>query len=71
VIAGCVILAGWPLAEALRASGAAFSLVLAVVIAASVILSLAVVAIWLRRRRGDFGWLADELRHLRRRRAAR
>ncbi|HSS01793.1 MAG TPA: lipopolysaccharide biosynthesis protein [Kofleriaceae bacterium] len=71
VIAGCVTLAGWPLAQALRASGAAFSLVLAVVMAVCVVLSVALVAIGLRRRSGDFGWLADELRQLARRRRAR
>lgn len=71
VIAGCVALAGWPLAEALRAADAPFSLVLGVVLAAAIIVSLALVAIWLRRRHGDFGWLADELRNIRGRRGPR
>lgn len=71
VIACCVTLAAWPLAAALRASDAPFSLVLGVVVAAAVVVSLALIAVWLRRRRGDFGWLAQELKNLRRRRKAK
>ena len=70
VIAGCVSLAAWPVAAQLRARGTAFSLVLAVAVAAAVVVSLGLLALWLRRGRGDFGWLAQELGNLRRRRKA-
>jgi O-antigen/teichoic acid export membrane protein len=71
VLACCVTLATWPLAESLRTSNAPFALVLGVVLAAAIVVSLAPIAIWLRRRHGDFGWLAEELGNLRRRRSAR
>jgi PST family polysaccharide transporter len=67
-LAACVVATAWPLADRLRAAGAPFSVVLAVVGVTAVALSLALAAVWLRRGRGDFGWLAGELRTLRRRR---
>jgi O-antigen/teichoic acid export membrane protein len=70
VLAAGVSLAGWPLAQALRPAGLPFSLVLAVVLAAAAVVSVAPCAVWLRRGRGDFGWLAGELGHLRRRRTS-
>jgi PST family polysaccharide transporter len=70
VLAAGVTLAGWPLAQALRAAGLPFSIVLAVVLAAAAAVSVAPCAVWLRRGRGDFGWLAGELGHLRRRRTS-
>jgi len=45
--------------------------VLGVVVAAACVVSLALIAAWLRRGRGDFGWLAQELTSLRRRRTSR
>lgn len=70
VLAAAVTAAGWPLAQALRAAGLPFSLVLAVVLAVAAAVSVAPCAVWLRRGRGDFGWLAGELGNLRRRRTS-
>jgi O-antigen/teichoic acid export membrane protein len=70
-IACGVIVAAWPLAHALRAADMPFSVVLGVVVVAAAAVGLALIAVWLRRGRGDFAWLAQELRKLRRRRASR
>lgn len=70
LLAAAVTAAGWPLAQVLRAAGLPFSLVLAGALAAATVVSVAPCAVWLRRGRGDFGWLAGELRHLRRRRTS-
>jgi PST family polysaccharide transporter len=71
LLAAGVTLAGWPLARALRAADLPFALVLAGVLAAAIAVSAAPCAVWLRRGRGDFGWLAGELGHLLRRRTSR
>jgi len=71
VIACCVILAAWPLAGELRASEAPFSFVLGAVVVAACVVSFALIAVGLRRGHGDFGWLAQELSKLRRRRTSR
>ncbi len=70
LLAAAVTAAGWPLAQALRAADLPFWLVLAVVLAAAAAVSVAPCAVWLRRGRGDFGWLAGELGNLRRRRTS-
>jgi O-antigen/teichoic acid export membrane protein len=70
-LAGGVIAATWPLAQVLRAADLPFSLVLGAAIAAAAAVSIAPAAVWLRRGRGDFGWLAGELGNLRRRRTSR
>lgn len=69
-IAGAVTGTAWPLAGALRAAGAPFSLVLGAVVAWAAAVSLALIAAWLKRGHGDFGWLAQELSGLRRPRAS-
>jgi PST family polysaccharide transporter len=71
VIAGCVISTAWPLAHALRAANAPFSVVLGATVAAAAGVSLAMLAVGVRRGRGDFAWFAQELRKLRRPRASR
>jgi len=71
LLAAAVTAVGWPLARALRAADLPFALVLGAVLAAAAVISVAPCAVWLRRGRGDFGWLAGELGHLRRRRTSR
>jgi PST family polysaccharide transporter len=71
LLAAGVTVAGWPLAQALRAADLPFALVLGGVLAAALAVSVAPCAVWLRRGRGDFGWLAGELGHLLRRRTSR
>lgn len=71
VLALLVAVMAWPAAEALRAARVPPPLIFAVVGASSVLLCLGMLAIWLRRGRGDFGWLGGELRRVRRRGRAR
>ncbi|HEX3760853.1 MAG TPA: lipopolysaccharide biosynthesis protein [Kofleriaceae bacterium] len=68
LLAGAVLLIDWPLAQALRAAQLPFLVVLALVLAVAGAVTLAPIAVWLRRGRGDFAWLAGELGNLRRRR---
>lgn len=67
VLAGVVVAVTWPLAHALRTTTLAPWLVFASLAALSVLVCLAIVAIWLRRGRGDFAWLGGELARIRRR----
>jgi O-antigen/teichoic acid export membrane protein len=62
LIAGLVIAAiAWPTAEALRQASVLGPLRLAIIAAIGAIVTLALTAWWLRRARGDFEWLRDEL----------
>lgn len=56
-----------PLTEILRAAELAAPLVLGIVSLVALVACLAVLVLWIRRKRGDFGWLADEVGRLRRR----
>jgi PST family polysaccharide transporter len=74
LVAGGVIgAAAWPLAEALRDAGVLGPVRLAVIAVAGAVITLAMIAVWIRRGRGDFAWLRDELgvatKRLRRKRA--
>lgn len=61
----------WPLAMFLRPVTASAPLIFALVALASMVACVAALAWLIHRGRGDFGWLADELRNLRRRKSKR
>lgn len=71
VLGGLLGAAAWPAAAALRGAGLPAAVTLAVVVALGAVAGGAVIALWLRRRRGDFAWLAAELAGLRGRFARR
>lgn len=66
-LSGLVALACLPLTGALRAAGQPVVLIFVVVALVAVAICLAATVIGIARRRGDFGWLRDELGRLRRR----
>ena len=57
----------WPLAHAAREAKLSAAVILVGVALLAIALSLGIVAVWVRRGRGEFGWLRDELRRLRQR----
>lgn len=66
VLASVVAAVAVPVAHALRAAGAAPPIVVIAVVAVGLVPYLAVIALWLRRPRGDFAWLRQELERFRR-----
>ncbi|MCX5741626.1 MAG: lipopolysaccharide biosynthesis protein [Proteobacteria bacterium] len=69
-LAGLVVATVLPLATVLRGSSS-FVVVVVVALAAAGVVCLAAIAVLLRRKRGHFAWLRDELMRLRGRRAPR
>jgi PST family polysaccharide transporter len=67
LVALVVAATAWPLAAALRGANQSTAVVFGGTLVASIGLSLLLVAFWLRRSRGDFRWLRDELQRLARR----
>jgi O-antigen/teichoic acid export membrane protein len=59
----------WPAAVAMRAHALPTAAVFVALALASILACLALLAVWLRRGRGDFAWLGKELRRVLRRRA--
>ena len=66
VLSALVVVVGWPLAHALRAAHVATPVVFATITAVAIATCAATVFVWVRRGHGDFAWLGDELRRLRR-----
>lgn len=66
VLSVLVLAVAWPLAAVLRGHALPAPVIFVIVTLASIALCGAVVAIWVRRGRGDFAWLGDELRTIRR-----
>jgi len=62
LLAGVVIgAATWPLAQLLRDADTFAPLRLAIVAALGAAITIAMIAVWVRRGRGDFAWLGGEL----------
>ncbi len=70
VLAVVATAVAWPLASVLRGV-LPTPIVFGIVALASVLASLVVVAMWVKLGRGDFAWLGDELKRVRRRSAQR
>ncbi|NVB79449.1 MAG: hypothetical protein HOV81_13725, partial [Kofleriaceae bacterium] len=62
LLAATVVAVSWPLRSALVAAGLPAPVLLVVIGMVSVAVSLAIVLVWIKRGRGDFGWLASELK---------
>jgi PST family polysaccharide transporter len=61
VVGALVGASAWPTAGALRAAGLPAAVTLAIIAVLGALVSVAVIAFWVRRGRGDFGWLRSEL----------
>jgi PST family polysaccharide transporter len=61
ILGAAVSLAAWPCALAMRAEGAPTVATFAAIAVLGAVITLGGIALWIRRGRGDFGWLRAEL----------